>query len=341
MQVSASKSACARHRADEATLPCSSGKAKRSGVTTGTQRDAEHRAMPRHRVIAVIAVVATPNQSPVSIRRPHAYERCTPTLASNPGTESYRRQGAMGRGSYVARHGVLDPYRASLISRSRAGSPTCSLIKRGAIGMHVASVFSYRVRTLVCAACVAVAASGCGLMVQGSTQTIRVVTSPEGALASIAGTGIRTPGEIEVERGEPWLIVRASKDGYQPTCEVVGCPRSIGLAVWDGLLFSAIPLAMDSEKRALRKCPAEVELNLEELPSNSPATALPSDSEILKAWGSGKRNLCDEPQVVSPAPRTPSSGGEDRFKELQRLRDQGLITQEEYDQKRAELLKEL
>ena len=60
------------------------------------------------------------------------------------------------------------------------------------------------------------------------------------------------------------------------------------------------------------------------------------DAQLQSAWVSGKRTGSAAPSATAPA-ETP----EQRLKKLDELYKKGLITKDEYDRKRAEILKEL
>lgn len=66
------------------------------------------------------------------------------------------------------------------------------------------------------------ALSGCNTVNRGTTQTVTVLTVPEGASCTVErgraalGTVSPTPGALEVRRAPDDLAVSCTKDGYKP-----------------------------------------------------------------------------------------------------------------------------
>ena len=60
------------------------------------------------------------------------------------------------------------------------------------------------------------ALTGCGTLVRGSTETYRVISEPQGAIAVFSsGELCTTPCAVEKKRNEPFSV-RVVKDGFEP-----------------------------------------------------------------------------------------------------------------------------
>jgi len=121
-----------------------------------------------------------------------------------------------------------------------------------------------------------ISAIACGFVFQGTTQVVRVTTDPSEADASFAGRSTRTPGSVTVRRQE-WAVLRATKDGYEPTCRLVGARRDPWFAVLDSIPVG-LGWIIDRPTEALRRFPPEVALDLPALPEGAFPAELPSDS---------------------------------------------------------------
>lgn len=132
--------------------------------------------------------------------------------------------------------------------------------------------------------------SGCGMVFQGTMQTVRIDSTPKGAHATLSGQPIVTPGQLSVRRRE-WTVLRVSKEGYQPVCRLVGAPRNVLLALLD-----SVPLGLgwlvDKPTDALRTFPHELHVELEPLSLGVLAQPLPSDEVVLFQWRYHATNLC-------------------------------------------------
>jgi hypothetical protein len=126
--------------------------------------------------------------------------------------------------------------------------------------------------------------TGCGLVFQGINQTVRIRTDPSGAKGSFAGAPFdSSPVELTVRRKKSDAVVRASKDGYHPTCVVVKQGSARALVLFDsipvplGLLFDAIIGTLPG------KYPENISLTLTPVAKGGEPIQLPSDAELLAA----------------------------------------------------------
>lgn len=146
---------------------------------------------------------------------------------------------------------------------------------------------------------------GCGLILLGTTQPIRVDSAPTQALATFDGQQMTTPADAVVRRRDAVLVLRASKSGYQPTCMIVE-GRMNHLATTVDSIPAAIPLLIDAIAGSLREYPPYVQITLRSsLPFQEP-TVLPSDEEVVHAWRTEHRDLCRERALYRPCAEGPS-----------------------------------
>jgi hypothetical protein len=176
--------------------------------------------------------------------------------------------------------------------------------------------------------------SACSSIVSGTSETISVVTNPSGAACHFSRNGQDiasinpTPGGAVVQKTKYDIDVICSKDGYQEArahlkSEVEGA--TFGNIVLGG----GIGWAIDSASGADNHYQENVNISL-----------VPVENSIT---GSGRPVPPISGSVV-PAnmPAISKSGSvEERLKDLQALRDKGIITPEEYEKKRKEILSSL
>ncbi len=117
-----------------------------------------------------------------------------------------------------------------------------------------------RVGTLVVAMFVA-GMAGCATIVHGTTQQVRVETTPAGAKASVGSQTIITPGELTLPR-EYSYIVNLEKPGYTPTYAHIN--QATSNYVWGDLLLGGfMGAAVDySDGAAYELAPAIVSATL-------------------------------------------------------------------------------
>jgi hypothetical protein len=147
-----------------------------------------------------------------------------------------------------------------------------------------------------------IASSGCHLLVNGNSQTVHIDTTPSGAAASFGGLEFTTPATLHMNRRDAYAVLRASKEGYAPRCELVKA-ESTGfskmLTVIDSIP-AALGLAIDGIAGSLQgPFPETISLTLEPAGPDEDAQALPSDEEILSAWDRGAHDLCQSGDLDS------------------------------------------
>lgn len=138
-------------------------------------------------------------------------------------------------------------------------------------------------RTIVLAVVVCCfAQAGCGLIAQGRHQDLRVYAEPRDAGITLDGTPAKNGDTVRIGRREPWRVLRAEREGYQPACKMVGCPRVAFIVVLDSIPL-AIPLLVDLSFGTLRRCPDSATVTLPPLSPRRVAYELPDDRSAVIA----------------------------------------------------------
>ena len=163
--------------------------------------------------------------------------------------------------------------------------------------------------------------SGCATIVNGTMQKVGVSSTPPGATVLIDNLQrVVTPASILLVRDESHTFL-FKKEGYQDDSFVITSDTSGW--VWGNVIIGGlIGAAVDLSTGAARKLSQDsVHVTLAPLPmaQNPASAAVPASLTTENNLGGGQR----EAQLL----------------ELKSLLDKGLITQEEYDQKRAQILK--
>lgn len=138
--------------------------------------------------------------------------------------------------------------------------------------------------------------SGCGLLVQGTTQRVRLSTQPEGATIVFGAKEAVSPATFTLSRRVHGLeVYSAAKAGYHPTCRVNDCGPPRWIKVWDSI-FAAIPLAVDASFGALGNCD-DMTLTLEPVRPGEATFTLPSAEEIMANGGQDAAGICAFPYL--------------------------------------------
>ena len=149
--------------------------------------------------------------------------------------------------------------------------------------------------------------SSCATVVRGTTQSINLNSTPQGALATLStGHSCRTPCFITMDR-DASFIVTFSKENCEDE-QVSVFPTLSG----GGILLGGIVDYATGAVYSLRPNPAVATLSCLDVAKPPPDTAT-TRNETTK----------------------------NRLNELNELRDEGLLSLEEYERKRAEILGEL
>jgi hypothetical protein len=151
---------------------------------------------------------------------------------------------------------------------------------------------------------VAVLLSGCGLVYQGRTQTVRLSTQPEGATISFdagpdapqASRDTVSPATLTLSRrvrGD--AVFRATKEGYQPACRIIDCGTPGWIKIWNSLSLG-FPWLIDLAAGTLGNCD-DAEIALEPVRAGAVPFELPRDDQIPRDEVAG---ACLFPYLYDP-----------------------------------------
>lgn len=171
-------------------------------------------------------------------------------------------------------------------------------------------------------------ATGCASILSGRSQTITLSTNPPGARCEvvregrIVGTVENTPGAITLDKTKHDMDIVCKKEGFT---EAKGFAESgtEGSTFGNILLGGVVGWGIDSAAGADNKYPDVVTVNL--VPNSAPVQPAPV-AAVTRATTSKGSNKND-----------PSK----RLSDLKKMRDDGLLTEEEYQKKRAEVVEKL
>ena len=168
----------------------------------------------------------------------------------------------------------------------------------------------------------AVVGSGCATILSGKSQSISIESNPPGARCEllregrVIGSVENTPGAVMVERTKHDIDVVCRKSGF-------GESKSFAESGTEGATFGNILLGgvvgwgVDSAVGADNKYPEKITVNLAARPARIPsAPAVPAKA----------------PAVVG------AQDSRKRLAALKEMRDQGELTEEEYQAKRAQIV---
>ena len=135
--------------------------------------------------------------------------------------------------------------------------------------------------------------SGCGLVLQGTSSKVGVVTEPAGVRVSVGGQTYSAPVSLTLRRNTGALVVRAAHPGYRDACRILDVQRD----EMSGLLFSLDVLSLggvlvDGLAGTLPShYPDSVHIVMEPGPEED-FEPLPTDDELLSYWRSGAFDRC-------------------------------------------------
>lgn len=171
-----------------------------------------------------------------------------------------------------------------------------------------------------------------------SVQAVYTGKSVEGAdctLTNDKGTWFtKTPGSVVVQKSGQDMVIRCEKDGVPPGSTTVASSANGG--VWGNILFGGIiGYAVDASTGAAFDYPSSLAVQMGQV----------LKLELPKAGS--------EDQIIQPSSTTTTAGGltfdngasantspsAQKLRELKTLREEGVITQKEYDSKKAALIK--
>ena len=179
-------------------------------------------------------------------------------------------------------------------------------------------------------------ATGCATILAGRSQTVTVATNPPGARCEllregrVIGTVENTPGAITLNKTKHDIDVVCRKDGFTDA-------KGFGESGTEGATFGNIVLGgligwgVDSAVGADNKYPEVMTVNL-----------VPASLGAVNGLAAGKALRPVSYAVKESAPATKeSSSMEKRLERLKKLKDEGVLTDDEYQKKRSELVSQL
>jgi hypothetical protein len=185
-------------------------------------------------------------------------------------------------------------------------------------------------------AVIALNATGCATILAGKSQTVSVNTNPPGARCEfnregrVIGTVENTPGAVTLQKTKHDIDVVCRKDGFT---DAKGFAESgtEGATFGNILLGGLVGWGIDSAVGADNKYPEVVTVNLAPAPMDGgnypgPVKTMRPVSYASKATESAQKE-------------TPSV--EKRLARLKKLRDEGVLSEEEYQKKRGDILNQL
>jgi hypothetical protein len=178
--------------------------------------------------------------------------------------------------------------------------------------------------------------TGCATILAGKSQTVTVNTNPPGARCElfregrVIGTVGNTPGAVTLMKTKHDIDVLCRKDGFTDS-KGFGDSGLEDATYGNIILGGLIGWGIDSAVGADNKYPDVLHVNL--VPMTSEPVQRGASGAVMRPVSyRGKR-----PEV----PTKDSSSTEKRLARLKKLKDDGVLTEEEYQKKRAELVSQL
>jgi hypothetical protein len=117
--------------------------------------------------------------------------------------------------------------------------------------------------TKVVAAVLVTLAAGCGSMLNGTRQSIRISTIPPRAKVTVDGQTFTAPGSIDLTRDEDHHVT-VEAPGFEPKRAVIESYPDSAPAIYNCLVALCIPQLWESERMTHYKlAPTKVEIGLD------------------------------------------------------------------------------
>ncbi len=113
--------------------------------------------------------------------------------------------------------------------------------------------------------------SACATMVEGTTDTVTLSSTPEGATCTLERGGERigavasTPGSVSLSKSRNDLVVQCSKPGYRPETKVVQSSFT-GTTFGNLLLGGVVGVVVDAASGANSQYPKDIRIDMAEEP---------------------------------------------------------------------------
>lgn len=170
----------------------------------------------------------------------------------------------------------------------------------------------------------ALVVAGCCSIIHGTSQEVGISSSPSGATVIVNGQQMgTTPVTLDLKRKGSHKIT-IEMDGYQPY--EMALTKSTSGWVWGNVLLGGlIGLAVDAIDGALYKVNPEL----------VQAQLLAAEKDSLQIGMA--QGIPEGAEKIGQMDKTPA----EKLKELKELKDQGILTEEEYETRRKTLVDQL
>ena len=194
--------------------------------------------------------------------------------------------------------------------------------------------------------------SGCASITRGTKDTLVIESDPLGADVTLSnGLKGKTPATFKLPRKEA-VVVKIEREGYEPV-EVQVIPQVVGAGaagmagnvLVGGLIGVAVDASTGSMKD-LKPNPVSVKLvplaslNALTQPAAPPSPLPPLAPEPAPTVQSGTPPV-QQAQAPSSGEAKPGSTQEERLKQLDELHGKGLVSDQEYENNRAQIMAEV
>lgn len=204
-----------------------------------------------------------------------------------------------------------------------------------------------------------IAVSGCASIVSQSSYPVTINSTPPGATVVIKNRSgaemhkAQTPTTITLDADSGFFskaeyTMEFRKEGFEPATATLNAtlnPWYIGNIVFGGLIGLLI---VDPATGAMWSLDDNLMGGLTPIPGNQPPVviplAAPASSDSTPVAGSSAQAaapVAAAPAIEPAAPPAPAKSAADKLRDLKSLKDDGVISNEEYMQKRAPLIDQL
>lgn len=175
-----------------------------------------------------------------------------------------------------------------------------------------------------------------------SIQAVHTGKSLEGAdctLTNDKGTWFaKTPGSVVVQKSGQDMVIRCEKDGVPAGSTTVASSANAG--AWGNILFGGIiGYAVDAGTGAAFDYPTSLSVQMGQVIKLEPPKPGP-DGQVQQSNISSSTTT-EGGLTFASATATNTSPSAQKLRDLKNLRDEGIITQKEYDTKKAALIKSM
>lgn len=133
-------------------------------------------------------------------------------------------------------------------------------------------------RGIIVVGALALALGGCATIVEGTSQSVAINTTPPGASCTVSREGaqisavLSTPGSVKIDKSRADISVTCSKDGFQT--QTVSYSSSFnGMTFGNIILGGAVGAVVDASTGANYNYPKEVTMALPEAVAAAPVAA--------------------------------------------------------------------